>query len=226
MKLKRKIFYRVTGLLTVLIISVTTVITIFHLKEHRQNAVQFRKQNCAAILSRQCEKLLMWEDRIGIKTLLNEFVLNDNMIDYAFITKQGEPYIHTFDKGFPKLLLQINANAKRMPAVVRFCNENNEIMYDIAIWINNSKAILHIGASQEKIDRHLYMQIGKIVLISLIILSLGVLLAAWGVVVVGWVQRSETHRFISIWWVSLRCTHPTSDSNRTGRNNLAIWNIF
>jgi len=36
--------------------------------------------------------------------------------------------------------------------------------------------------------------------------------------ITGWVQRSETHRFINIWWVSLRCIHPTFDSNRTGWN--------
>ena len=41
MKLKRKIFYQVTGLLTVLIISVMSVIAIFHLKEHRQNDLPY-----------------------------------------------------------------------------------------------------------------------------------------------------------------------------------------
>jgi len=176
--LKKKIFYQVTGLLFVLITSVSIVIAIFQLKEHRQHAVQLRK-NDAVFISQQCEKLLIWDDRVRINTLLNEAVLNDNAVDYAFITKQGEPYIHTFDKGFPRLLLQINANAKHIPRVVRLRNENNEIMYDIAILINNSKAVLHIGMSQKKIDSHLYLPISKIILISMIILSIGVFLAAW-----------------------------------------------
>jgi PAS domain S-box-containing protein len=162
----------------VLVISVFTIITIFTLKEHRRHAAQLRKNN-TVLISQQCEKLLMWDDRLGIKTFLNEVVLNDNMIDYAFIIKQGEPYIHTFDKGFPRLLLPINVNAKHIPEVVRLRNENNETMYDIAILINNSKAVLHIGMSQKKIDHHLYLPISKTVLISLIILGIGVFLAAW-----------------------------------------------
>jgi len=176
--LKRKIFFQVTGLLFVLIISVSTVIAIFTLKEHRQHAVQLGI-NDVVFISQQCEKLLMWDDRLGIKTLLNEVVLNDNVLDYAFIIKQGEPYIHTFDKGFPRLLLQINVNTKHIPEVVRLRNENNEIMYDIAILINNSKAVLHVGMSLEKVDHHLYLPISKIILISLVIMGIGVFLAAW-----------------------------------------------
>ena len=178
MNLKRKIFFQVTGLLFVLIISVSTVIAIFTLKEHRQHAVQLGINDVVSI-SQQCEKLLMWDDRLGIKTLLNEVVLNDNVLDYAFIIKQGEPYIHTFDKGFPRLLLQINVNTKHIPEVVRLRNENNEIMYDIAILINNSKAVLHVGMSLEKVDHHLYLPISKIILISLVIMGIGVFLAAW-----------------------------------------------
>ncbi|MDM8554672.1 PAS domain S-box protein [Desulfococcaceae bacterium HSG7] len=178
MNLKRKIFYQVTGLLFVLILSVTISILLFNFKEHRLHEQQILKNN-VVFISQQCEKFLMWDDRLGIKTLLKEVVLNDNVIDYAFIIKQGKPYIHTFDKGFPKLLLQINANAKSIPGVVRLRNENNEIMYDVAILINNSKAVLHIGMSQKKIDRQLYLPISKIILISLLILGIGLLLAAW-----------------------------------------------
>ena len=33
---------------------------------------------------------------------------------------------------------------------------------------------------------------------------------------VGWVQRSVTHHFAWLWWVTLRCTHPTNCLITTG----------
>ena len=165
-------------MLFVLILSVTISISLFNFKEHRLHEQRMLTNN-VVFISWQCEKFFMWDDHIGVKTLLNEVVLNDDVIDYAFITKQGTPYVHTFDKGFPKLLLPINTNVKRIPEVVHLRNENNEIMYDIAILMDNNKTILHIGASQKKIDHQFYLPIAKIVLISLIILVIGVFLAAW-----------------------------------------------
>ena len=76
MTLQRRVLLRVFGLLTLLIVSVCVTAAVFSIKEHREMVKNsFRAQ--ALSLVDQVERLLLWDDRVGLKALLVRLTHDD-----------------------------------------------------------------------------------------------------------------------------------------------------
>ncbi len=176
MRLQSRVFLRVIGLLSVLIVSVCLTAAVFSLRENRANTIgSFRAQ--ALFLADQVERLVLWDDRVALKALLARFADEQSAVSYAFVAKMNKPYVHTFDVGVPAGLLDLHGGSFAALSVRVWKNSGNEIFYDIVTSLERGEAKLHLGLSRSEIDGQSYAKIWTIVFLGLAALVVGTFLA-------------------------------------------------
>ena len=176
MTLQSRVFLRVIGLLSVLIISVCITAAVFSLRENRENfRNSFRAQ--ALFLGDQVDRLVLWDDRVALKALLVHFADEQKVVSYAFVEKEGKPYVHTFDVGVPSGLLELHGKSFAALSHRVWKNSENEFFYDIATSLEPGEAILHLGLSRSEIDGRSYVKVWTIVFLGLGALVIGMVLA-------------------------------------------------
>ena len=176
MRLQSRVFLRVIGLLSVLIVSVCLSAAVFSLLENRENLKGvFRAQ--ALFLADQVERLVLWDDRVALKALLARFADEQPVVLYAFVEKANKPYVHTFDVGVPTGLLDLHGGSFAALSLKTWKNHRNEVYYDIATSLEHGEAKLHLGLSRSEIDSRSYTKIWAIVFLGLAALVIGFILA-------------------------------------------------
>ncbi len=174
--LRKKVFLRVFGLLALLIAAVCVTMSLFSLREQRETAKShYRAQ--AMFLADQAERLVLWDDRVALSALLSGLVADQPMIAYAFVERDGRPYVHTFEKGVPKGLLTLHASPDLSPSLEELKNHEGRTYYDIATTIGSQMAVLHLGLSRDAIDADTRSVVLAIAVLGAMALVIGVVLA-------------------------------------------------
>lgn len=162
MHLKKIIFIRTAGLLTVMILLISGFFLIFALERHRQLTLHTWKTR-SELLAGAMQRLILWDDRVAVKAQLDSELKISTVLQYAFIAKQQQPYVSTFRKGVPVALLQ-RVPSNDLPAVWEFQTSDGEVVYDIAKSLDESGTVLHLGLKRRAVD-------GKI---ASLLLSIGI----------------------------------------------------
>ena len=138
MKLRQSIFLRTAILLTITIISISSLYLYFIVIHHRSTTLNDYTVHIK-VLSERFNKLMLWDDRVRIKSeLLAEVKVFDEVI-YAFIIKNNSPYEYSFKEGFPKTLLNLPDKQ-----IYLFKNNKGEIIYNISMPVYDNIS-LNIG---------------------------------------------------------------------------------
>ncbi|MBU0558163.1 MAG: HAMP domain-containing protein [Bacteroidetes bacterium] len=118
-------------------------------KESEKRALHFARN-----LSAQLVNPILTEDYFSAQRILDHFLETDTSLIYAFILRENEVLLHTFQDGFPKSLSKIPFDSTNELSVtlVKNASNPNAIIRDLGIPIlNRSLGILRIGISEESI---------------------------------------------------------------------------
>lgn len=182
MTLQKRVFLRVLGLLTLLIVSVCVTAAVFSIKEHREIVKDsFRAQ--AVFLAGQVERLVLWDDRVALKALLVRLTREQTVVAYAFVDKSGAPYVDTFRAGVPRALFKFAPVAGEAVSLTPWKNAAGEYFFDVATPLGHDEGTLHIGLARRQIDLGSRPKIWTIAILGLTAIVVGVMLA-WATAVV------------------------------------------
>lgn len=175
MQLKSIIFLRTALLLAVMTILVSGFYIVFSIHHYRQNTTELWGTR-ATVLCNGLRQLVLWDDRLAVRKLLLDEVRGSAVLDYAFVVKEGNPYVSTFDRGVPVALLK-----RPMVEVERdvweFRQTDGQVMYDLMTLVDQEGTVLHLGLNREAIDRELHPLIIANLVVSLGVIAAGCLLA-------------------------------------------------
>lgn len=175
MQLRRIIFLRMALLITVMTVLVSGAYGLFSLYHHRQTAQELWLVR-ATILAEGVPRLVLWDDRVALRQLLQSEVAGSPLLQYAFVVKAGAPYVSTLTGGVPDALLQRSAQVGR-EAVWEFLDQNDNFMYDVAVELGQPELSLHLGLARGAIDREVRPLLIANLAISLGVIAFGILLA-------------------------------------------------
>ena len=194
MSLQRRVFRRVFGLLSLLIIAVCVTAAVFSVREHR-DIVENSSRAQALFLADQVERLVLWDDRVALKALLTRLADEQAVVAYAYVERSGAPYVYTFKTGVPRSLLKlhpaisgVSSKAWETPA--------GDVFYDIAAPLEQSEAVLHIGLARNEIDTESLAKVWTIALLGGSALLIGLVLS--------WVTATVTTREVNAMTDALR----------------------
>jgi len=101
--LRARIFLRVLGLLTAMILAVTLASgasSVVHQREYARTVYEGQ----ARTLALQMTNLVLWDDRVALHKLIAEVTKKNQALGYAFVERDGRPYVHTFGRSPPSKL--------------------------------------------------------------------------------------------------------------------------
>ena len=177
MTLKRRIFLRLSGLLAALIVAVTALTCFFALEHHRVSTRDIFSAQLGVLCDR-AGSLILWEDRVALSDLLRGTVGDHDVVEYAFIERLGRPYVHTFDKGVPRGLLELQTPTTGIAVVRELESTQGRRFLDLGMSIGDEQAVLHLGLSSEAIDRQVLPQVLSVVALGGAAVVIGIMLAA------------------------------------------------
>ena len=178
MRLRRKIFWRVMILVAVSIVLSSILTSFFLIEAHRRHAKEVYSAQ-ATFVAERAERRMLWDDRISLHKMLLTIVSKTSELEYAFIERQKQPYVHSFDQGVPEKLLGLHGDSLDGPSVCDLEDEKGCKLCDIAVPVGDDLAILHIGLSRDLVDQHTLKGIVPIAAIAAVMVILGVFLAAF-----------------------------------------------
>jgi len=158
MTLRSKIFIRIMGLVLGMILIVTWLACAFAARHYRDNTVDLMSEQLL-ILSDRAAELVAWDDRLGLKDLLQGLVGHNSVVTYAVLERFDRPYVHTFESGVPRGLLDLESGEDGRPAVHAIENVQGERFIHLAEALPVESAVLHAGLSVAQIHRQILPQI-------------------------------------------------------------------
>ena len=161
MSLRLKNFTLIMVAQAVIIAGMCIVLVVFTIRDHRKYVKEsYRTQ--ASFLADESNRLVMWDDRMALNTLLTRYVENSTPhVKYAFISRGQEPYVDTFDNGIPAAIWKFR-DSKKLPSVTTFRSTEGDVLYDIAVAVGQEGAVLHIGALREAMNREMQSEFLRI----------------------------------------------------------------
>jgi signal transduction histidine kinase/HPt (histidine-containing phosphotransfer) domain-containing protein/DNA-binding NarL/FixJ family response regulator len=177
--LRRRIFLRALGLLTVLILAVSFAsgaASVINQRKHAQTI--YRGQIQTLIL--QMADLVLWDDRVALGKLITEVVERDKTLGYAFLERNDQPYVYTFPDGVPKALLGQGAFSKGQATVKSFQDQTGGRWLDIAQALPTGAAVLHLGVNVNELFWQALASLHGVLAVSLVA-WLGGALFAWNI---------------------------------------------
>ncbi|NQT38908.1 MAG: PAS domain S-box protein, partial [Planctomycetes bacterium] len=177
MTLKRKIFAQTLALVTLLVTATCATLAVLMITDHRKHE-KANGEVTAQFLAAQARDDLYWDRRVELKSLLEQMVRQQATIEYAFVERDGQPYVHTFPTGVPEALFRTRENPPEASAVVQFQDLRGAVFYDVAAPVTGEETWVHVLLSREAIDRQITGQIWAIVGIGLVVWLLGGVAAA------------------------------------------------
>jgi PAS domain S-box-containing protein len=177
MMLRKKVFLRTYSLLAILTLAICATMSVSLVVHHRNTQKQDGRLT-AVFIAKNATTLVLWDDRIGLKFLLEEAIQSNPAIEYAFVERGHRPYVHAMQDGVPKGLLGLQEDPKGA-AVVEVQNRKGDVVYDIGASVADTDAIVRLGLSRAAIDAQSSGGLLGILVVCLTMLALGLLLAAW-----------------------------------------------
>ena len=176
MSLKRRTFVRIMILLSLTVVAVCFSMSAFSVMQNREHERSLA-QTQALLAASQAQKLISRDERAALKALLAEMVSSRSVIQYAFVERGGQPYVHTFEERVPEALLG-GATPEAGAAVVRkLKNDQGRTFYDVAAPVGREGTALHLGISRKEIDRHVSAGVVTIAALGVVALLLSAVLA-------------------------------------------------
>ena len=176
MSLRLKNFTLIMVAQAVIIAGMCIVLVVFTIRDHRKYVKEsYRTQ--ASFLADESNRLVMWDDRMALNTLLTRYVENSTPhVKYAFISRGQEPYVDTFDNGIPAAIWKFR-DSKKLPSVTTFRSTEGDVLYDIAVAVGQEGAVLHIGALREAMNREMQSEFLRIAVFGVAAIGLSIFLA-------------------------------------------------
>jgi len=140
----------------------------YHREEVRRN---YRIQ--AMVVAPEVEHLLLWEDRVAIRKLLERMLETDKALEYAFVLYPGHPPVSTFPGALPEDLLSHAEHDRALSSPWVFQDSKGRLHLDLGIKLGGGPGSLHLGWNRETSDRELFF-----LLRTLLFLNLGILCVA------------------------------------------------
>jgi signal transduction histidine kinase len=175
MQLRRIVFMRMALLITVMTVLVSGSYGLFSLYHHRQTSRELWLAR-ASILAEGVQQLVLWDDRVALRQLLQREVSGSPVLHYAFVGKAGAPYVSTFPSGVPDALLQRSAQLQGK-AVWEFLDQDDNFMYDVAVEMGQPELTLHLGIDRGALDHEVRPLLLANFAISLGFIVFGIVLA-------------------------------------------------
>lgn len=175
MHLRRIVFMRMALLLTVMTVLVSGSYALFSLYHHRKTS-QEQWIERGDILAQGVQRLVLWDDLVALQKVLRSEVAGSPILQYAFVVKEGKPYVSTLNGGVPPALLRRSAQADR-DQIWEFLDQNETVMYDIAVELGPPGVSLHLGLDRSEIDREVQPLLIANLAISLSVITVGILLS-------------------------------------------------
>ena len=141
---RRKIFLRALSLITLVVLGLCVASAALTLVEHRHHDRE-RARTDAHGLAAQATRLVLWDDRMGLKDLLDSLVHRQPELRYGFVTLHGQPYASTFQDGAPAALLVADDTPGSGEMVRPFEDSNGESYLDISTPVPKTHARVHVG---------------------------------------------------------------------------------
>jgi signal transduction histidine kinase len=151
MALRLRIFIRTVALLGVLIVACTVATVAFVVHQNRQYWDERCRQEVVFVAD-QAEDLVLWDDRVSLRELLDSLVASMDQLEYAFVEVDGVPYAHTFKTGVPAGLLN-SARPSGEVSVFEFKDKEGAVFNDYSLQGERSGTSVHIGVSLYRVDR-------------------------------------------------------------------------
>jgi two-component system sensor kinase len=146
--LRTRIFLRALGLLSAMIVAVTLASGASGFVRQREYARTVYQGQVRA-LALQMTNQVLWDDRVGLHELIAEVAGKDEALGYAFLERDGEPYVYTFPAGVPKGLLGLGPFFTEQATVTPFKDQAGGRWLDIAQALPANAAVLHLGVNVE-----------------------------------------------------------------------------
>ncbi len=182
MTLKSRIFLRVFILTLLLIGCVCITTAMFAHQQHHNSFINFAGEQIM-FFADQSESLILWDDRIALKDLLQEIVDKKEAIVYGWTCKDVygsmEGFVHTFPKGIPKQLLGLHDESKLINdwQAVEIKTTDGERIHDIATQVGKTDVCLHLGISERLLDTPLHTIIVAIYGMGIAAVLVGIFIA-------------------------------------------------
>lgn len=175
MHLKKIIFLRVTALLALMTMVIGAFYSFYTIQRHREMTKNLWMTR-SLVLADAVRRLILWDDRVTSRQMLLNEVKNSDLLLYGFITKEGAPYVFTFDRGVPEALLD-RKPLKTGQEIWEYQDLDGMVIYDIATSIDQGGTILRIGLKRSAIDWKMQPLLLSILMVSLITMLLSSYLA-------------------------------------------------
>jgi transcriptional regulator with PAS, ATPase and Fis domain len=140
-----------------------------------QATIAVQSENLAHAVALEAADRILINDLVGLQKLLDQQMHGNRGVGYIFVVKEGRILAHTFPKGVPAGLVEVNQPASaEKPGIREIASKAGEPFLDTAWPIFAGKAgVLRVGFSENYFRKQLvslWLQIG--------LLTLGILLAA------------------------------------------------
>jgi len=179
--LRTQIFLRALGLLIVLILAVTVasgMSSVAHQREYARLVYQGQVRTLALQMGDQ----VLWDDRVALYKLMVEVVKKDEALGYAFLERDGKPYVSTFPDGVPKDLLRLGPFSTEQAKVTPFTDQAGGRWLDIAQAMPAEAAVLHLGVNVDVLFWQALTGLRVVLAVSGVVLLAGALFA-WNIAV-------------------------------------------
>lgn len=170
--LKRRIFLGNFLLLLTLIGIVTAVLVFSAIHAHRRETKNHYLA-VGSVLSGEIERFILWDDRVAARQAIERQMGIHPLIEYAFVVRDGRPYVDSFGGYVPKGLLNTSTLNQEKAFVWEFLDSNGAVYYDLVVPITQSDAVLRMGLKRHNVDQQVYPTIYTIATVSLIAILIG-----------------------------------------------------
>lgn len=156
MKFATKIFIYIF-ISTALVICGMSVITHYWISKHHMQESISNAKDLAMLVALKSEDYVLRNDRVALYNFYRSIIRVDNNIEYVFAEKQGEVIVHTFDKGVPRGLLNLEPMDDTTDVDISpIVNNQGEIIYHLRVGIGDpAHSMLHLGVSDKRIRAEL-----------------------------------------------------------------------
>ena len=174
MHMKRLIFLRVTILVALLAIALSSVYVYYSILRHREITIDTWKSS-SRTLADTLRHNILWDDRVTVRQMLLSELHESEALFYCFVIKGGEPYAYTFERGVPAPLTQQPHPTKQL--VWEYQDHKGTVIYDIATPIDSAGTTLRLGLKRAVIDSKMKPLIISVGIITLAIIGIGLYMA-------------------------------------------------
>ncbi len=170
--LKRRIFLGNFLLLLTLIGIVTAVLVFSAIHAHRLETKNHYLAS-GSVLTGEIERFILWDDRVAARQAIERQMGIHPLIEYAFVVRDGHPYVDSFGGYVPKGLLNSFTLNQEKAFVREFLDSNGAVYYDLVVPITHTDAVLRMGLKRHNVDQQVYSTIYAITSVSLIAILIG-----------------------------------------------------